>query len=171
MFVYHRAHVSLSSSLHLSRFSLGHYSIAVTPLASASRPSFSRGPQSYTCERVAPYSLATSDKDTTGRKLTAAIRARSASLRCFRPVGPSRTSRREFRPVDDASNWASILPPTAMIRNSIQNWTRFSHAQNGFARLGSALGLQWSASVDANVHLYYPHLPSCPQLEKQQSSY
>ena len=115
--------------------------IAVTPPASASRPSLSRRRQSYTCERVAPYRLATSETDTPGRKLSAAIRARSASLRCLRPVGPSRTSRREARPVDETSNWASILPSNAMIRNPIQNWIRFSHAEHGPARMGSALRL------------------------------
>ena len=116
--------------------------IAVTPPASASRPSLSRRRQSYTCQRVAPYRLAASETDTPGRKLSAAIRARSASLRCLRPVGPSRTSRRETRPVDETSNWASILPSNAMIRNPLQNWIRFSHAEHGPARMGSALRLR-----------------------------
>jgi hypothetical protein len=40
------------------------------------------------------------------------------------------------------SNWASILPSNAMIRNPIQNWIRFSHAEHGFARMGSASRLR-----------------------------
>ena len=89
-------------------------------------------------EARAGYRLATSDTDTPGRKLSVAIQARSASLRCLRPVGPSRTSRCKTRPADETSNWASILPFKVMSRNPIQNWIRFSHAQNGLARMGSA---------------------------------
>jgi hypothetical protein len=105
--------------------------------ACARRPSFCRRRQSYTCKRVAPYRFATSETDIPGRRLCVAIRARSASLRSFRPIGPSRTSRRVTRPVNQTSNWASILPSTAMIRNPIQNWIRYFHAEHGLTRMGS----------------------------------
>ena len=61
--------------------------IVVNPPVSTSHPSFSRRRQSFTCEQVALYRLATSKTDTPDRKLSAAIRARSASLRCFRTGG------------------------------------------------------------------------------------
>src|SRR5438477_12371690 len=61
------------------------------------------------CQRVAPCLRATSDTWAPGSRLSATIRALSASERTRRPDGPSRTSSRLTGPTDEPSKWTSFL--------------------------------------------------------------
>lgn len=76
----------------------------------ASAPAISFLRQSYTCQRVTACRRATSATFIPGTLLSAAIRARTASLRRRRPDRPSKTSILPAQPYVEPSKETSILP-------------------------------------------------------------
>lgn len=111
------------------------------------------------CQRVAPCLRATVATSAPGSRLSAAIRAFSASERTRRPVGPSRTSRRPPYPAVETSIWTFILSSTPTIASVAKleasrtfNSTAVSGEQRGaygcFGALGKVATAWWRDCSD-----------------------